>query len=214
MTVEDLAAGYGGRPLIEGWQFSVAPGEAVGIVGKNGVGKSTLLKAIVGELPRLRGRVLLDGRAVPGDLSRMLPLFGIGYLPQYGRNIPNLTVAENLRLCLGLGWADVVRAASRSEGLDSILAQLSSASPNQLAGNLSGGQNVLLSLLCLLLRGCRYLLLDEPSAGVDRENMRLLAGSFSRVKRSGIGFVIVEQDEGFLGAVVDQRLDCGRYQAS
>lgn len=192
LRAEGVRAGYGMTPVLQDLEFSVGAGERVAVLGRNGVGKTTLLRALVGELPLLAGTVTFDGQ----DVSR-LPAYerarrGMAYVPQ-GRDIfPGLTVIDNLRVA-----AYGTRRKDWKATLDEVLDQFPVLREKaDLAGSgLSGGQQQILALGRALMTRPRLLLLDEPTEGIQPSIVSSIATHVRDVnERHGITVVIVEQN--------------------
>ncbi len=200
LTVEGLAAGYGKIPILHDLSFTVAKGETVGILGHNGMGKSTLLKTLMGYIRPSAGRVAFDGV----DLSPLKPhernRLGLGYVPQ-GRGIfPNLSVADNLRMGL---------AREEAGRLDQIVKEFPRLERllDRRGGALSGGEQQLLALARCLIGEPKLALLDEPTEGIQpsiiKEMAVLLKGL---VAARGLTVVLVEQNLDFITQLSDRVL--------
>ena len=192
LRAEGVRAGYGTTPVLQDLDFSVGDGDRVAVLGRNGVGKSTLLKALVGELPLMAGTVTFEGH----DVSR-LPAYerarrGMAYVPQ-GRDIfPGLSVVDNLRVA-----AYGTRRKDWKSTLDEVLDQFPVLREKaDLAGSgLSGGQQQILALGRALMTRPRLLLLDEPTEGIQPSIVSSIATHVRDVnERHGITVVIVEQN--------------------
>jgi branched-chain amino acid transport system ATP-binding protein len=180
LEAESIDAGYVGQAVIRDVNISVGPGEVVAILGANGAGKSTTLRALVGEIPLLRGRVRLKGAPTVAPLHRRARL-GVGYLPEDRSVFPNLTVAENLRL--GRGGVNV--ALSYFPELQTHL--------KRKAGLLSGGQQQMLTLGRILAAAPELLVVDELSQGLAPLLVQRLFAVLKEVAAAGTGVVLVEQ---------------------
>ncbi len=191
LSVEDLHSGYGRIPILGGVTLSVRAGEFVGILGHNGMGKTTLLRTLMGYLPATAGQVRFEG----ADITRRSPTararLGIGYVPQ-GRDIfPALSVHENLRMgCL---------LANRGE--DETIAGILATFPrlkaylNRPGGALSGGEQQLLALARCLCGDPRILLLDEPTEGIQPSIIEEIIETLQQIGRErGIALLLVEQN--------------------
>lgn len=192
LRAEGVRAGYGTKPVLQDLEFSVGAGERVAVLGRNGVGKTTLLRALVGELPLMAGTVTFDGQ----DVSR-LPAYerarrGIAYVPQ-GRDIfPGLTVIDNLRVA-AYGTRHKDWKATLDEVLDQFPVLREKA--DLASSGLSGGQQQILALGRALMTRPRLLLLDEPTEGIQPSIVDSIATHVRDVnERHGITVVIVEQN--------------------
>jgi branched-chain amino acid transport system ATP-binding protein len=188
LEVAGLAASIGRIPVLRGVNLQVQPGETVALLGRNGVGKTSTLRAILGLLPRKGGRVFFNG----SDLTR-LPAHrisgeGIGYVPQ-GRGIfPNLTVEENLFLGL------------RKPPDPTILEYIYGRFPRlterryQSAGTLSGGEQQILALGRCLMRAPTLILLDEPTEGIMPKLVNDIRREISAIASRGVAVLLIEQN--------------------
>ncbi len=158
LEVEDLHSGYDGIPVLTGLSLQVAEGAFVGILGHNGMGKTTLLKTLIGILPATAGQIRLESHPIARLPSHARARRGIGYVPQ-GRGIfPGLTVRDNLRFA-------AVAAGPRAATADSILDEFPRLKRllDRPGGALSGGEQQLLALARALIQQPRIVLLDEPT---------------------------------------------------
>lgn len=164
LKIDHLSCGYGDRPVLDGVSLEVREGEAVLLAGPNGCGKSTFLKAVIGELPLTGGEVSFGGEPLAGKSVEERVRMGIGYLRQTDNIFPGQTVEENLQLA-GMSLPKAARAAARDAVLD--LFDFLSPKLGQRAGALSGGQRQALALAMVFMRPQRLFLLDEPTAGLS-----------------------------------------------
>jgi urea transport system ATP-binding protein len=201
LELRGLAVGYGESLIVHDVDLSVGPGEVVCLMGRNGVGKTTLIKTVVGLLPARRGTVRLDEvdltRAEPHRRARA----GIGYVPQ-GRGIfPYLSVRENL--LMGFEAVDRVDAAA----LDEMFAQFPvlARMAGRTAGTLSGGQQQQLAIARALVRRPRLLVLDEPTEGIQPSIVQEIE-ALVQALRAGreTSILLVEQFLDFALAVADR----------
>ncbi|MEZ5926489.1 MAG: ABC transporter ATP-binding protein [Hyphomicrobiaceae bacterium] len=208
LKVEGVVAGYGGGVVIDDLSFAVAPGETVAILGRNGVGKTTLLRTIMGLRRPKRGTITFAGKRIdqrePFEIARS----GIGYVPQGREIFAELTVEENLLL-----------GNLRATGADEIYAIFPALAEKRRiqAGRLSGGQQQQLAIGRALMARPRLLLLDEPSEGIQPSVVGEIAGVLGRIVReSAMAIVLVEQNiEMALGlASRADLIDHGRIVAS
>ena len=188
LSVTNLNAHYGKSHVLQGVDLTVNDGEAVAVLGRNGVGKTSTLKAIMGILPPSAGSVQFDGVALNRLPAFKVPAQRIGYVPQ-GRHIfPKLTVYENL--CLGLA-----KDPPRAE-LEPVFAQFPRLRERlkQLGGTLSGGEQQMLAIArCLVLKP-KLLILDEPTEGIMPKLVVDLRAEIQRINRGGVSVLLVEQN--------------------
>ncbi len=191
LRAEDLTAGYGGAPIVTDASASVGFGEIVTIVGPNGAGKSTFLKAIVGMIPAMSGRVLLGDEDVTNMRANHLAKRGLGYVPQVNDVFETLNVADNL--VMGgylLGKSEV---AGRTEAVLEIFPALKTML-KRTASKLSGGERKMLAMARVLMLEPRILVLDEPTSNLSAELSRvLLEDHVRRLGKAGTAILIVEQ---------------------
>jgi len=199
LEVDDLHAAYGRIPILNGISFHAEAGEAIGILGHNGMGKTTLLKTLVGQLAATRGRIRFDG----ADMTR-LPSYrraraGIGYVPQGRMIFPALSVYENLRM----GF--VSRGGESEENvINDIRARFPRLDPlmERGGGALSGGEQQLLALARALCGRPKLLLLDEPTEGIQPSIVDDILEILNRLHRfDNLTIIVVEQSLDFIGAL-------------
>ena len=198
LSVADVEVAYGRTPALKGVTLTVGAGEIVSIIGRNGVGKTTLLKTIIGLLPVRAGTLTLDGE----DLTR-LPAHerarrGLGYVPQGRMIFADLTVEENLLI-----GADLNPANARVL-LEEVLAEFPRLRERyrQRGGTLSGGEQQMLALGRALVGGPKVLLLDEPSEGIQPSIVQEIEAKIASINRArGLAIVLVEQNIEFAAAL-------------
>jgi branched-chain amino acid transport system ATP-binding protein len=194
LAVDGLEAGWDRSSVVHGAHLRVEPGEVVAVLGGNGSGKSSLLWAIAGLLPRRSGSVRLDGRRVDGLPAERRAALGLRLLAQSRPVFPSLTVRENLDVVeLGVGRPDPAAVRARRAELLERFPTLSERLEEPAAG-LSGGQRQLLAVVRLLSAGPRVLLLDEPSAGLAPGLAARCGEEISAVAAAGAAVVLVEQN--------------------
>ncbi|MDM0089328.1 MULTISPECIES: ABC transporter ATP-binding protein [unclassified Variovorax] len=203
LETRDLRAGYGRVPVLHGITLEAGAREITGILGRNGMGKTTLLKALMGELPATGGTLALAGQ----DLTRARPheraRAGIGYVPQGRQIFPFLTVAQNLRMGCAKNFATaeatIARVLQHFPRLQRLL--------EQPGGSLSGGEQQLLALARCLCGDPKLILLDEPTEGIQPSICDEIVETLLQLReRDGLAVVLVEQDIEFLCALCDRIL--------
>jgi amidase len=192
LEVVDLCSGYGRVPVLHGVSFQLHEGEALGIVGHNGMGKTTLLKTIMGLLPATGGRIVLDGTDVTREPAHSRSRRGLAYVPQGRGILPGLSALDNLRLAwTGDSREPEQEAVDRCVGLFPRLAPLL----DRRGGTLSGGEQQLLALARALVPNPWIVLLDEPSEGVQPSIVHEIGQILSRLKSEArLAIAIVEQN--------------------
>ncbi len=190
LTVSSLRAGYDGTPILRGIDCRVDEGEIVGIMGTNGVGKSTLLKTIMGLLEAKQGSVEFRGEPITDRSADERARLGIGYVPQ-GRDVfPGLTVEQNLLMGEGIG-SDDTTLYDRVYDYFPILEERA----GQDAGTMSGGQQQMLAIGRALVGDPDLLLVDEPSEGVQPSIVQSITEDLARINEEhGTTILFVEQN--------------------
>ena len=201
LELHDVHAVYGRSHVLHGVTLSARAGEVVSLLGRNGAGKSTTLKAIVGLVEVTRGDIVLDGRALRGLPTHAISRAGIGWVPEDRRIFGDLTVRENLMVGEA-GAAESARAwnLERVFALFPKLAELA----RQRGGSLSGGEQQMLTIARTLMTGPRLLLLDEPSEGLAPVVVKALADNIAALKREGLTILLSEQNLAFARRVADR----------
>ena len=188
LELQDVHSFYGRSHVIQGISMRVAPGEGVGLVGHNGVGKTTTLKSVMGLGPRTRGRIAFEGHELRGP-AHTRARRGIGFVPDGEAVFPEMTVEENIRTGALLGArADQRRCLDTAYELFPVLGERRA----QLGGTLSGGQQKMLSLARGLALRPRLIMVDEPSEGLMPINVSLIAAALERAVREGTGVLVVD----------------------
>ncbi|MDO9377455.1 MAG: ABC transporter ATP-binding protein [Nocardioidaceae bacterium] len=193
LVASNLVCGYGKRSVLHDVSLSVGVGEVVTILGHNGAGKTTVLKALFGLVDLDAGTVTHEGRDISRSSTSARVLGGISYTPATGSIFRDLTVRQNLEL----GAFTVRDPAVRAERLGQVhgLFPILGDRGNQVAGRLSGGQQRLLSIGLALMSGSELLLLDEPSLGIAPSLVQELFATIRELTRTaGISVVLVEQN--------------------
>jgi branched-chain amino acid transport system ATP-binding protein len=193
VRVEDVDTYYGKSHILHGVSLTVAPGEVVGLLGRNGVGKSTTLKTIMGLVQPSRGAVWLDGRPITGMPPHKLARRGIGYVPEDRRIFRLLTVMENLRTGLDRsGLTDEKRRALLDKVFTffPVLAERRS----QAGGTLSGGEQQMLAIARAMMLEPKIILLDEPTEGLMPRMVSQIRQIVEVLHKDGVAILLVEQN--------------------
>lgn len=194
LSVEGLAAGYGATRVLRDFSLSVEAGEILCLLGRNGAGKTTAMKAIMGLVKPEAGRVLIDGTDIAALPAEQAPLHGLGYVPQGRRLFAELTVAENLEIGLMAG-----DKAGRGGPADERRRQALELFPQlrerlqQRSGTLSGGEQQMLAIARALCLAPTVLLLDEPTEGLMPSMIARIREVTTALKARGVAILLVEQ---------------------
>jgi branched-chain amino acid transport system ATP-binding protein len=193
VALEDVHAFYGKSHILHGVSLAVGKGEVVGLLGRNGVGKSTTLKTIMGLVPASRGRVLLDGKPITGLPAHRVARLGIAYVPEDRRIFRLLTVMENLRTGLDRHGVSETR---KKELLDKTLAYFPVLGErrNQAGGTLSGGEQQMLAIARAMMLEPKIVLLDEPTEGLMPRMVSLIRDIIAVLHKEGVAILLVEQN--------------------
>lgn len=191
LSVHDIDVAYGETPVLQAIRLTVQPGEIVSIIGRNGIGKTTLLKALIGLLPVQRGSLIFLDQDITALPAYERARRGMAYVPQGRMIFPNLTVMENLQI-----GCDLDRSNNRS-----LLEEMWDEFPilrdrrRQLGGTLSGGQQQMLAMARALVTNPQLLLLDEPSEGIQPNIVQDMANKIAAInQRHQLSIVLVEQN--------------------
>jgi branched-chain amino acid transport system ATP-binding protein len=190
--LEDVHAGYGPITALRGLHLSVAPGELVCLIGANGAGKSSTLRAISGLLAPSQGRIVFDGRQIQGEAPAGILKSGIAHCPEGRRVFPHMTVEENLAM------GAYVRTDRSAIAAD--MAEVGRHFPillerrRQMAGTLSGGEQQMLAIARALMARPRLILFDEPSLGLAPTIVEMTFSIIADIRRRGTTVLMVEQN--------------------
>ena len=200
LSVEDVHTYYGDSYVLQGLSLRVAEGETLGILGRNGMGKTTLINSIMGFIPPRRGAVRFRGEDITASSSYEISRMGIGLCPQGRRVFPTLSVRENL----------LVARQEREGGHRWDFARVYELFPRlgeragQRAGSLSGGEQQMLAVGRALMTNPACLILDEPSEGLAPMIIQDIGGAIRALKSEGLSVVLVEQNAAFAVRTVDR----------
>jgi urea ABC transporter ATP-binding protein UrtE len=209
LDVRALDAGYGAIPVLRGITLSIGPGESVGILGHNGMGKTTLLRCLIGALKVTAGTVQFADQDVTGLPPHGRARLGMAYVPQGREIFAGLSVLDNLRM--GLLKTGVTDPGS----IDALLADFPRIKPllDRAGGSLSGGEQQLLALARALAGKPSLLLLDEPTEGIQPSIIEEIAETLQALRqRLGLAIVLVEQNLDFIASVSERVLVIKRGQ--
>ena len=195
-SFDRVTAGYGATTVVREVEGAVAAGEACCVLGRNGVGKTTLMRLLTGHLPLRSGTVRFAGRSLDGLAPDRRHRLGLVYCPQDRPVFDNLSVRENLTL---MASVDADRYAPLLAAFPILETRMA-----QSAGTLSGGERKILSFVRGVAETGQLLLLDEPSEGVQQENVARMAGFLHQAKAAGRGLLIVEQNLSFALEIADR----------
>ena len=196
LEIDDLVAGYGQSQVLKGLSLGLGEGEILALMGRNGMGKTTLLRCLMGLIAPTDGEVRFDGQAITGQRPYEIARKGIAYVPQGREIFADFTVEENLMM--GLIGQDRAGRSAAARGIpDHLFEQfpLLAERRRQKGGSLSGGQQQQLAIARALAPGPRLLLLDEPSEGIQPSIVREIAEGLERIVAStGLSVLLVEQN--------------------
>lgn len=197
LRLDNISGGYGDIKVVSGVSLAVSAGEVACITGRNGVGKTTLMRMIAGFLPVMNGQVVLKDRQLGELKPHQRNRLGLAYAPQENVVFDDLSVRENLTL------HHANRSLDRYGNLFAAFPRMEERL-EQKAGTLSGGERKILSFCRALAEQSDLVLLDEPTEGVQPENIALMAEAIIDASRAGRAFVIVEQNLSLVEAVANQ----------
>ena len=210
LNTTGLWSGYGGKPVLQGVDMQVHEGEIVAVIGRNGVGKSTLMKSLIGLLPTDKGSVVFRGSAIDTLSAHKRARLGIGYVPQ-GRDVfPRMSVLENLAI-----GEEISGKRAPKDRLDQIFSffPILAERRDQRAGTMSGGQQQQLAIGRVLMGAPSLILLDEPSEGIQPNIVQDIARIMVELNRAtGVTVVFVEQNIDMIRAMASRAyvMDKGR----
>jgi branched-chain amino acid transport system ATP-binding protein len=187
LLLRGVTAGYGETVVLEGLDLALAPAESISVIGRNGVGKTTLLATIMGHTTLHAGEIVLGGRCIERLATYARSRAGLGLVPQEREIFPSLTLDENLRIAARPGWWTVERVYE-------LFPRLTERRAN-LGNQLSGGEQQMLSIARALMTNPTVLLMDEPTEGLAPVIVETLTAALGRLRReSGLTMLLVEQN--------------------
>ena len=206
LEVRDIHTYYGDSHVLQGVSLSMARGQVVGILGRNGMGKTTLIRSIIGFTPPRRGQVLFKDRDITAWPSNRAVSFGLGLVPQGRRVFPSLTVLENLAVAAkaNSGPWTIARVLE-------LFPRLGERGAHR-AGKLSGGEQQMLAIARALTTNPELLLMDEPTEGLAPLLVREVGRVIENLKAQGLSILLVEQNLPLALSVVDRVLILSRGQ--
>ena len=204
LLVDDVHSYYGDSHVLQGVSLSLAQGAVVAVLGRNGVGKTTLMRTIIAFTPARRGRVLFAGRDVTRFPAYRIAQAGIALVPQGRRVFTSLTVRENLEIARGrsAGAGRRVSAHFSFEAVVDLFPRLRERLGNR-AATLSGGEQQMLAIARALVAGPRLLLMDEPTEGLSPYVIEEIRQLILRLRQGGLSILLVEQNVEFAVGVAD-----------
>ncbi|MGP3962988.1 ATP-binding cassette domain-containing protein [Nonomuraea sp. 3N208] len=190
LTLSGMSGGYGQANVVREVTTEVAAGEVVALLGRNGTGKTTLLRTVFGLADRQGGEVVFDGRPVPPGRPDLLARRGAALMPEDRGVFPSLTVAENLRLATRKGFVPAIDPRE--------LFPLLTERAGQPAGTLSGGQKQQLGVARSILAGQRMIVIDELTQGLQPSLVSEVLAALATVAAHGVAVIVVDQHAGLL----------------
>jgi branched-chain amino acid transport system ATP-binding protein len=190
LSVKNLGVSYGRIMAVKDLSFSISPGESLALLGPNGAGKTSAVEAIAGLIPKAGGSVSFDGSNITELSADKIVRRGIALVPQWRELFPAFSVNETLLAAVG---ASEDRSSVTIDTIYDYFPALADRK-NQAAGSLSGGEQQMLAIGRALVTNPRIILLDEPSAGLSMGIGRSLVGILSRIRETGVGLLVVEQN--------------------
>ena len=189
LTVASLSVSYGGAPVVNAVSFTIAPGEVLALLGSNGAGKSSLMRAIIGLEPAAAGRILLNDTDITALSPERRARLGLGYAPEGRRVFPGMTVRDNLEVA---SFAPKAARISLIERVFTLFPQLQAKSRDR-AWQLSGGQQQMLAIGRALMGEPRLLLLDEPCMGLSPRLTSEVMATVRAIAAGGTAVLLAEQ---------------------
>ena len=213
LEVSGLVSGYGSGDILQGVSFGIGAGEIVAVIGRNGVGKSTLMKTLIGLLPARAGSIDFRGTSIGGLRADQRAALGMGYVPQGREVFPDLTVEENLMM------GETINRMKRGVRYDLVYEYfpILRQRRRQAAGTFSGGQQQMLAIGRALIGQPELLLLDEPSLGIQPSIVQEIGETLVRLNgEESLTILLVEQNTRLIERMAERgyAMDKGRIVAS
>lgn len=210
LLVEDLHAWYGESHVLQGLSLTVNDGETIALLGRNGVGKTTLMRSIMGVLPTRKGTIRIYGADAISTEGYKIARLGVGYVPEERGIYTSLTVFENLML--PPVWSETGMSV---EELFELFPNLKERRAS-LGGQLSGGEQQMLAIARVLQAGARLMLLDEPTEGLAPVIVQKIGEVIQLLKKKGVSILIAEQNLHFASRIADRFyiIDGGKVTAT
>ncbi len=191
LKIENIHSSYGGSRILQGIDMEIPRGKVVALMGRNGVGKTTLMKTVVGLVSPESGKIFLDHRDITGIPTYLVSRLGISYVPQGREIFPNFTVYENLKL-------GNIKEKRKNRVIPEYIYEyfpILKERKNQLAGFLSGGEQQMLAIARALVSSPQLILLDEPSEGIQPTIVKQIAKILAKINQEkDITILVVEQN--------------------
>jgi branched-chain amino acid transport system ATP-binding protein len=200
LAARDLVTGYGLGAVIHGVSFEVEAGEVVCLLGRNGAGKSTTLRSVMGLTPPRSGRIEFKGEEITGRQPFQVARLGIGYIPDDRRIFADLSVEENLEIVRQVTRRNGRWTLSRVYELFPVLAELRA----KFGSGLSGGEQKMLAIGRALMGNPALLILDEPSEGLSPLMVKTLIGAMDQIREEGVTLLIADQNVKFARRVASR----------
>ena len=201
LEVTDLHAHYGRAHILQGVSFAIAQGEVLVLLGRNGAGKSTTMKSLIGLLPPSAGRISFAGQNIAGWEPHRIAQAGLGYVPEERRIFTDLTVMENLEV--GRQPPHDTRLPWTPERLFALFPNLADLRDRP-AGRVSGGEQQMLAIARTLMGNPSLILLDEPGEGLSPLILDQLADAIAALKREGVTILLTGQNQHFAAHIADR----------
>ncbi len=195
LQVHDIHSYYGKSHILQGVCMSLSEGEVVCLLGRNGVGKTTTLKTIMGMIPPKKGKILFRGKEIQGMSPHRIAQLGIGIVPEERRIFPTLSVHENL--LIGMKSNNGSKAANRinwtTDKIYELFPRLQERRKNR-GAHLSGGEQQMLTIARTLMGNPELILVDEPTEGLAPLIVKMVIEILARIRQSGVTILLVEQN--------------------